>query len=203
MAVDIALLLAALARKIFGQDEGFYNSRSGYISGSAELTLRRARSLVELTRTIDVYRSIDLDLVTASTRTICKSIMDMDIDIERGRRRHRNPEDWERNVRKKKRNSGEEYTSVHGRLVPAKNLDDDPECCQPRGNRRGPGHCRYREINDDERRALFETFWNLASYDLQNAHLFGLIERGHARHRRPPPDGGELTRSRSTGYRVV
>ncbi|XP_045104346.1 uncharacterized protein LOC123499876 [Portunus trituberculatus] len=83
----------------------------------------------------------------------------------RGRKRTRNPAVWKKNVAKHKRNVGEAYISVKtNRHVAARAIG--PPCadgCFDRVGREGI-------------RAIFEAFWALGDYELQNAYIQKLVK---------------------------
>jgi hypothetical protein len=53
-------------------------------------------------------------------------------------------------------------------------FDVSDDCCK--AARKARGFCKLRLIPVAIRQQQFEAFWNLGNYDLQNAHLFGLID---------------------------
>ena len=80
-------------------------------------------------------------------------------------------------------------------------FDPSVDCCKDTG-RRPTTTCAYRSIPENERKAMFDDFWALGSYDLQNAHLFGLVDRlptARARNRKNP---GESKRSVTYTYNL-
>ncbi|XP_043469861.1 uncharacterized protein LOC122503403 [Leptopilina heterotoma] len=80
-----------------------------------------------------------------------------------GRKRSRNAENWEQNVRKEKRNKGEEYISTSSKAVDAKTFKKVDSCCQRL-------KC-YEKINVSDQQKFYSNFWELANYDKQNVLL--------------------------------
>lgn len=69
--------------------------------------------------------------------------MNIAIAKSRSRKRIRNPESWKQNIRKTKRNRGEEYTSRNGKAIPArKQLQYRCGACVNKCNERLPDHVR-------------------------------------------------------------
>lgn len=82
--------------------------------------------------------------------------------------RARNEHNYDRNKRKSKRNSGHEYFCPKTRkTVEARKLGPPCSCEQ---------NCRQKLNNTEEH--IFNQFWKLGSYDLQNSYLFGCIHLG-------------------------
>lgn len=67
------------------------------------------------------------------------------------RKRKRSSITWQRNVQKTKRNSGEEYTTLKGKLVPAKTLKNPCNCKKK---------C-FEKIDELDRQAIFADFYSL------------------------------------------
>ena len=78
--------------------------------------------------------------------------------MDRGRKRVRNEEEWQKNVRKRRWNAGEEYLNVTGRRVPAKVFDPSNDCCEPRAKARPK--CTYKPstIPVQERASFHSSF---------------------------------------------
>lgn len=82
--------------------------------------------------------------------------------------RARNEDKYERNKWKRKRNSGHEYFCPKTmKTVEARKLGPPCSCEQ---------NCRQKLNNTEE--LIFNQFWKLGSYDLQNSYLFGCIHVG-------------------------
>lgn len=98
------------------------------------------------------------------------------------KKRTRNPEGWKRVRQKKARIAGKEYLNVRGHYVPARKIGPDCKCklmC-------------YKQVDESMRNMIFEGFYNLKSYDEQNAYLFGLI-RKHDIKRKTNPNSARRT----------
>jgi hypothetical protein len=91
----------------------------------------------------------------------------MDLN-KRTRRRQKFPKTWKQNQRIKKRNSGKRYLNSNGVVIEAKSFKAAHSCCL-----KGTA-CN--EITLEERQHQFRSFWELGNFDLQNAHLIGLVD---------------------------
>ena len=115
-----------------------------------------------------------------------------DTTPRRPRKRPRNPDSWKRAVAKAKRNRGEQYTSpTTGKVVEARKTG--PDCL-----------CRRRcfdRVTEEERASIITAFYQLSNKDLQDAHLFGLIQANSVERRRPRNVGG-VSRQSSYTYSV-
>ena len=82
-----------------------------------------------------------------------------DIDIVRGsRKRKRNPENWAKNVRKRKKQCGQTNTSDNGELVSAKfPRERTCKCTVQKG-------FKCSEYQEEERVMVCSTYWQLADY---------------------------------------
>ncbi|GBM78003.1 hypothetical protein AVEN_230096-1 [Araneus ventricosus] len=78
------------------------------------------------------------------------------------RKRMKKEKTWKKVEVKKKRNSGEEYTYLDTRItvVPARQIGE-PCSCQ----------C-LSKIGQDNVQRIFNAFWELGNYDLQNSYLY-------------------------------
>ena len=107
----------------------------------------------------------------------------------RPRKRQRRPETWKRAVAKSKRAKGEEYTSP-STGVTVLSRGTGPDC-----------RCRRRcfdSVSQSERAAILAAFYGLGSKDLQDAHLFGMIQSIPVKRRRPRGDGRTSRRATYT-----
>ena len=95
---------------------------------------------------------------------------------KRPRKRPRKPEMWTRAIAKAKRAKGEEYTSPStGKTVLVRTTGPDCKCKR---------RC-FERISENERASILKEFYQLANKDLQDAHLFGLIQSNPVKRRRP------------------
>nr|CAI5828728.1 unnamed protein product [Callosobruchus analis] len=83
------------------------------------------------------------------------------------RRKYRDETKWKRNVRKKQRNSGHEYTNAKGKVIESKKFDSSDCSCTR--------EC-HRLVVLDHREKLFSAFYSLANFDLQTSYLCGRIK---------------------------
>lgn len=81
--------------------------------------------------------------------------------ISRSRRPFKNPEIWKQNIRKRKRNAGEEYTSCRGQKVKRRSLN--------RKNCRCRFKC-FQNIKEDDQQKIFRQYWAL-SYGGQRDYI--------------------------------
>lgn len=84
----------------------------------------------------------------------------------RPKKRKINRENWKCSIRKKQRNTGQEYTSSSGVLMPARAFTNNPCNCKRK--------CHV-IIQNHQRRSLFEGFWKLGNYFQQNVFIRGLV----------------------------
>lgn len=108
-----------------------------------------------------------------------------------GRKRVRKPEQWKRKATQLKRVRGEEYVSpATGKTV--------------RSARTGPPcKCRkkcFATFTEIERDSVVESFYSLATKNLQDAHLFGLITSQPVKRRRPRKQGDNIKSPRLAAY---
>ena len=87
-------------------------------------------------------------------------------DVKKTRKRVRNPDLWKRNVRKCFRNRGKAYVNSKGVVVPARESGDPCKCKM---------NC-YTTVSAADRAKILEEFNSLASFDVQNGYLHGLIK---------------------------
>jgi hypothetical protein len=96
------------------------------------------------------------------TETIAHEVsVDVDNDEEikkenRGRKRVKNTYEWTQNVRKRKRQSGVEYTDVRGLTKRARELKTVKDC---------EGKCKYKcatKLSAKDRKEVFDGFWKLS-----------------------------------------
>ena len=74
----------------------------------------------------------------------------------KSRKRMRNYDDWTRNVRKRRRQSGQEYVTLKGKRIRAREVKTKKDCV---------GKCRYKcatVISNVDRQNIFKAFWKLS-----------------------------------------
>ena len=91
-------------------------------------------------------------------------------DAIRGRKRVRDEKKWKRNVNKRLRQQGREYTSRTGSTVKGKKPCLNSCLCNDRCKRK----CSTK-LDSDQRDAIFESYYELQNEDAKNAHIFGCI----------------------------
>jgi hypothetical protein len=80
------------------------------------------------------------------------------------RKRKANPDKRQKNVRKRLRQAGSEYTDTKGKIVEAREMKDI-DC----------NKCRFEcslNTDEDNRRRIFQEYWGLKSYDRQRDFIF-------------------------------
>lgn len=93
-----------------------------------------------------------------------------DLKMKKSRKLQRNEKNWQRNIKKRKINSGEEYISRLGKKHEAKKVL--PSCDNKK--------CQYRcteKISEADRTELFQKFYRLGNKTLQREYLARNIER--------------------------
>ena len=113
---------------------------------------------------------------------------------KRSRKRQRKPETLKRTLTKRKRAKDEEYvSSVTEKTVLARKTGPDCKCKR---------RC-FDKISENERVTILDSFYRLADKDLQDAHLFGLIQSSPVKRRRPRGSSSKpITRRASYSYFV-
>ena len=81
----------------------------------------------------------------------------------------RNRENWARTIRKRLRNSGQEYRCTSGKVVAAKT-------CKPVQNHKCRLNCASK-LTDEQRQQIFDGFWALETWSAQNAYICELVEQ--------------------------
>ncbi|KAK3085282.1 hypothetical protein FSP39_001017 [Pinctada imbricata] len=95
----------------------------------------------------------------------------------RTRKRKAVPAEWKKNIRKRLRLSGKEYTNTRGKLVEAKSVKDQ-DCSK----------CRYKcstKISEEERREIFNNYWSLQDYKRQRDYICSSILQASPKRIRP------------------
>lgn len=94
---------------------------------------------------------------------------------KRGRKRKFAEQD--RNIRKRKRNSNEEYFSAQGNFINRKPFIDFHCKCKNK--------C-YQTVSSEVRKRIFETFWDLGNYDTQTTFIASLINENKVKRKYAP-----------------
>lgn len=90
------------------------------------------------------------------------------------KRRIRQPEKWKKNIRKKLRNSGQEYISTKNKLMPARVMRERCDDCK----------FECEEIKDSQRLDIFKDFWALGTKEHQWSFIARCMVPLKARYRR-------------------
>jgi len=104
----------------------------------------------------------------------------------KSRKRKRNQHNYAQNIRKMKRNSGEEYETKKSKHVSGK-LFENKHCLCSKKCINGFGY--------EERKANFDTFWKLANFGKQNLFLYGLVRKHSIKQRLPRNNKGYKTKN--------
>lgn len=86
---------------------------------------------------------------------------------KKGKKKLRNENAWKKNVRKIKRNSGEEYTSVRGKKVPKKVFQHITKCCSK--------NC-CNNLDNSAQKKIFSEFWGIGDKTQQDTLLLSCLE---------------------------
>lgn len=106
------------------------------------------------------------------------------------RKRKCNPSNWKRNVRKKSRQSGEEYVDSRGKKQDARSVKTKKDCSK----------CKFRcsaNISEEDRAAIFKEFWGMVDND--KLHFYGKTTSQESTSR-PTAAGTASRRNRSIRY---
>ena len=107
----------------------------------------------------------------------------------KSRKRIRRPQEWKRNKRKCLRNAGKEYINSKGTKVPPRVAVIDCKCAL---------RC-FETASSSEREKILKEFNALASFDLQNSYLHGLIHSAEPK-RRYTSKGNDSKRKKTYFY---
>lgn len=69
--------------------------------------------------------------------------------------------------RKKRRNEGREYKSKSGTIIPSRTLGNMCRC---------PLKC-HEKVDEEGKLEIFNAFWDIGDFNLQNSYIFGCIEK--------------------------
>ena len=78
------------------------------------------------------------------------------VTVKRSRKRTRQEDQWRKNIRKRQRQAGKQYTDSKGNVQRQREIKSKKDC---------EGKCKFRcslNITADERNAIFSEFWNLS-----------------------------------------
>ncbi|KAK3092227.1 hypothetical protein FSP39_000013 [Pinctada imbricata] len=114
------------------------------ISEETELNI----SVEQPSCSVDKNNNTDTD-ITEDTESQTDSETEY-LSKRQSRRRHKNPEQWKQNMRKRKRNQGEEYESCRGKKIPRRSFRT-PKC-----------KCKFKcseKITRDDQEQVFLEYW--------------------------------------------
>lgn len=98
---------------------------------------------------------------------------------------------WKISIRKKRRNAGQEYISLSGKVVPSKGFVNSPCSCKQNCNDK---------MGADQRRSIFDSFWKLSDYSCQNVFR-GLVKANKVKRKRVR-DGSHPVKQTSFEYNL-
>ena len=98
------------------------------------------------------------------------------IEKDKKRKRARNEDSYAQNIRKIKRNNGEEYTTKKSKLASAKIFENKDCFCSKK--------CLDR-VEYNERKSNFDHFWKLKDFETQNLYLCTTVHQRLIKQRRP------------------
>ncbi|XP_022823697.1 uncharacterized protein LOC111362445 isoform X3 [Spodoptera litura] len=136
----------------------------------------------------ELDQEVDIPVVDAETNNELNNVGPHDSDLieggdlktndKRSRKKKRQPEKWQKNVKKSLKNSGESYQTVKGNTIPAKKLK--PPCSTD---------CRLKcteKINEEKRLNIFNDFWGIGDLGRQRyfvASCMGVVKPKYSLHR--------------------
>ena len=86
-------------------------------------------------------------------------------------------------ISKIKRNSGQEYCTKNGKIISEKKFENKNCICSKK--------CVER-INEAERKIIFQQFWNMSDFDIQNLFLYESVHSYPVKRRRSRNYAGTL-----------
>lgn len=113
---------------------------------------------------------------TSTSKMVSSSIIP-NSPLKKGEKRTKQPENWKRNIIKKKRNSGMEYEShsLMKKVKPARQIKNPcAETCKL--------EC-YKNFSDDERKHLFNLYWALGDIEKQRQYIDKCMQKIEPRYR--------------------
>ncbi|XP_039283499.1 uncharacterized protein LOC111052342 isoform X2 [Nilaparvata lugens] len=87
--------------------------------------------------------------------------------VKSPRKRKRKTHMKQVDLRKKRRNEGRAYQTKSGKNIPGRTLGEMCKC---------PLKC-HEKVTEDQKLVLFNAFWDMGNFNMQNAYLFGCIEK--------------------------
>ena len=112
--------------------------------------------------------------VSGSLDAIQHDTSDTEVRPKKCRKRQINKHSWKCNIRKLNRNKGVEYVNKQGKRVGAKIFNPCfGHCCNKK-------KVECQNVSVEDRKQIFEGFWNLADYNLQQAYICGCVSQRQA-----------------------
>ena len=99
--------------------------------------------------------------------SVYKNLKMITPNTKSGRKRKRNPNNWQKNIKKRKRNSGSEYISTSGKIVAKKLFYPVENCCK--------NSVCVNKVHANLQKLIFDKFWGYQDYNLQNVFLESLL----------------------------
>lgn len=121
---------------------------------------------------------------------------DNDGDTREGRRRRKvaKPSEWKKFSSKRKRNEGKEYVSVRsGKTIEARKVGEPCGC---------KSKC-FDLVTMPVIKEVFDDFWAIGEYNLQNEYLSKLMSSKIVKRRRKPVEQAEKFRRHSVAYNII
>lgn len=93
------------------------------------------------------------------------------VKTKKPRKRSKYPDEWKRNVSKRRRQQGESYISSRGKTIPAVSMKDScPASCRRKCNER---------ISNEERLIIFRRYYQLEAYERKRDFIHSHTEKKH------------------------
>lgn len=108
-------------------------------------------------------------------RVIEASDEEDDVQVIKGKKKTKNPENWKRNKCKNAKASGEEHISLRGKLVLSRKIRPDCKC---------KNKC-FIKVSDVEKNIIINMFNTIANKEKQDTYIAGLIKLNSVARRRP------------------
>lgn len=103
------------------------------------------------------------------TLSLNEDTVEQESNKKRSRKRQKNPNEWKQAMSKRLKNSGQEYTSKRGKVVPAKSML--PPC---------KDKCRLTcstKISPEMRKNIFDAYWELGTHQRQRDFLASCVKK--------------------------
>lgn len=141
----------------------------------------------------NVFRDLVFDKNEVANNEIGEDTPNKSEEKKKSRKRKREPDQWEKNLRKEKRLTGEKYINRGGKMVEKRTLK--PSC-----------HCRkkcYDKLSADDRSKMHNKFWALRSWDQRKQFVRLSVHSAPISRNRPRNSSQEGRRKLSYEYRFT